>query len=798
MFLHYLKIAIRNLWRQKIYTVINVAGLAVGISCCVLIYFYVSFELSYDDYHADKELVFRVAVDGRSANERRIAASTPGPVAPTLKDDFPQVEYAARIFDIGSEPVKNGSKIVEIEKVRFVDSDILNILTIPFIEGDPATALNRPLTALLTESASEGLFGDENPVGKTIEINRHDFEVTGIIADSPRNTHLKYNIFLSIKTLEGKYPLDHWFLYNFHTYIKLYPNIDVGEFSGQIQNLSYQYVQEELDKADTEEIFFLQPIEDIHLRSHLIGEIEPPGNSVYVYLFSTVSVLVLLIACMNFMNLSTARAAKRAKEVGVRKVVGAYRSQLIYQFLAEALLMSIAASFTAIIIIEFTLPLFNQFTNTFFDFSRLMQLDTVLLLVGTTLLVGLVAGGYPAVILSMFKPVVTIKGNIESGSRGAILRKILVLSQFVIAIILIIGASIIYQQLNYMKNRPLGFSKEQKLIVQLPGVVRISDNFQDIKSQLYAHHGITGAAAASQIPGQGMSCWDTKQLDKGEDSFRAINYLYIDPDFIPEYDMTMAAGRNFSADISADIGGRFVVNESAVSALGWKSPEEALGKIVEGGYSQEDMTWEIVGVVKDFHYRGLQSPIEPLIMAFVPRRFKNITMEVKTENLSETIAYVESVWNEHFEGYQFNYAFLDESFNRQYHSEVRLSKLISSFTVLGLIISCLGLFGLISYSVDRRTKEIGIRKVLGASISRIVVLLTKEFTLWVVTANLIAWPAAYLLMRSWLESFAYRIDISLWIFILAGISAMIIALLTVSFQAVRAAAADPVKSLRYE
>jgi putative ABC transport system permease protein len=798
MLRNYLVVALRQFTRNKAHSLINVAGLAIGMACCILIAQYVLYEASYDNYHLDGDRIFRVAEDGQSQNERRIAAVTSAPMAPALKEDYPQIEYAARMLRVGNLLVKRNEKVFYEERCCFAETDLPRILTIPFLEGDSQTALERPTTVVISQRLARKYFGDESPIGQILNVQGFDLEVTGVTANCLENTHVKHEMLISFSTLEatGYGGLSNWFLSNFYTYVKLAPNTDLADFSEQLKGFAERHVGEELKASGETLILFLQPVGDIHLHSHLIGEIEPAGSPLYLYVFCTVGFFILLLACINFANLTTARFAGRAREVGLRKAVGAGRFRLAAQFLSESVVLSSLSLVVALVLVELVSPLFNQLTGIGFHIGSLIEPGWLVALVGLALVVGIASGSYPAFFLSAFRPADILRGTSGLSRRGTILRKVLVVGQFSISIILVIGTMLAYQQIHFMKNKDLGFDKEQKLVIPLGRAARAVESFESIKAELCRHTGVAGATASAQLPGQHLSCWTTKLATESDEKLRAMNYMYVDHDFIPQYGIQVLAGSAFGEQNDDDLQGGYIINQTAAEQLGFSSPQEAVGKRLLGCYDEKVM--EIIGVVGDFHYRGLQSTVEPLVMLYRPRMFRNVTLNVRTGDAEQTVAFVREKWQELFPEYPFDYFFLDASFDRQYRSEERVGKIFAVFTFLGLFIACLGLLALASYAAERRTKEIGIRKVLGASVGSIVGLLSREFLLLVAIANLIAWPIAYYAMNRWLESFAYRISIGWGTFALAGLFAFLMVLFTVSSQAIRAALTNPVDALRYE
>lgn len=788
----YLKTAIRHFSRQKGYTFINMFGLTVGLACCIVIFLYVSDEMSYDKYHTDLDHIYRVVSHVESPTYNAASAQTCAPVAQVLRDNFPQVEKVARVFRVNAGLMEKGDKKYYEDTRIFCDPELFQILTIPFLQGDSQTAFDRPYTMVLSDRMAKKYFGQQEPLGQTITLNTRDYEVTGVVADAPHNTHFKYDCFVSMKTLEGRYPFDRWFLSNFYTYVKLNPLADKSEFADLMRSIAHTYAPKELIETNEKINYFLQPVGDIHLFSHLRNEAEPSMNPLYLYIFSAIGLFVLLIACMNFINLSTARATQRAREVGVRKVIGAVRGQLVRQFFGESLVIIILALACALFLVHGILPLVNTIAGKAFTVSALLQPPILIFMVGLVVFVGLAASAYPSFFLSSFQAVKVLKINFQTASKGSGLRKVLVVSQFAISIALIAGTLVVYKQINFMKNQYLGFDKEQKLIIPVRGMISIEENYETVKAAFSQHSSITGAAVSSKVIGQRLGRWDTKQVGEGEDESRVLNHMYIGPDFLNVYKIDLIAGRHFSLEQSTDAKGTFILNRTGAAEYGW-SPEDALGKRLESV-----VAGEVIGVVEDFHYMGLQAAIEPLAIFWGPDYFGTITLNVSTENLTEALAFAENKWEELFPGNPFDYFFLDTYFNRHYQAEERMGKMFTVFTILGVIIACLGLFGLASFTAERKTKEIGIRKVLGASVSGIVLLLSKEIIKWVIIANLIAWPLVYVVMNLWLSNFAYHINVNVGILVSSAFLALAIALITVSYQSIKAACANPVDALKYE
>jgi putative ABC transport system permease protein len=797
MLKNYFKIALRNFVRHKGYSVINMTGFSIGMACCLLILIYVRHELSYDTYHKDKERIYRIAQDIRTQTSNRVFAPISPMVAPTLKTDYPQVEQTGRVLTPSqSRLVRKEDTFFYEDRLMYADQELFKVLTIPFIHGNPQKALTRPHTLVISERIALKYFGHDNPLGKTLEINNETFEVTGLVADPPENTHLKYDLIASMETLRDWEEMSNWYSTMFYTYLKLKPNANGEEFSQQVSNLADKYVGEQLKEWGDSYHYFLQSVSSIHLHSHIRYETEPSGNPLYVTIFSFVGLFILLIACLNFMNLSTARSANRAKEVGMRKVVGAKRVQLIGQFLGESLLVTLFSLGLAMVIAKFTIPLINNVTGIAMNFDQILNPVVLVGLIAGSIGVGLAAGVYPALVLSAFRPISTLKGIHVPGSRGFAMRNGLVVIQFAISVVLIVGTLIMARQFNFMKNQHLGFEKEQKLVLPIRGGISIRENYESVKNLFSEHPFVQNATVSSSVPGRGVSNFGISLVGEEDPKNQSMFHLYFDHDFIPLYGIEMAAGRAFQKEMSTDIAGSFLINEAAVTAFGWSSAEEAIGKRLKTGFGGR--VNPIIGVTKNFHYRGLQIQVEPLVMECNPLLFRYLTLSVDISDIKDSMTIIESQWKSLYPNHPFESFFLDTDFDQQYRSDEQVGKIFSIFTVLGLFIACLGLLGLSSFTTESRTKEIGIRKVLGASVGGIVLMLSKQFTKWVLLANIIAWPIAYYFMSKWLKNFAYRTNIHFMIFVLSGFLVLAVALLTVSFQSIRAATSNPADSLRYE
>lgn len=808
MFKNYLKVALRNLKRYKVYSLINIAGLAIGMACFLLIFLFVQDELSYDRYHNNSKWIYRITAEAYVAEKAIHAASTPAPLGPTLINEFPEVLKAARILNSSSERlVSFGQKKFYESRFFFADPSVFDVFTYPFKKGDPKTALNEPYSVVITEETAEKYFGNEDPVGKVINVNnRADYRITGVLKDIPRNSHFNLDFLASFITLAetNKRLSEDWGNLSYFTYCLLRQDCLPAELEKKLPLIVKKYVGKYFESFKgmlSDKIieewksafkFHLQPLTKIHLHSRLFYEIEANSDVSYVYIFSIIAFFILVIACINFMNLSTARSSSRAKEVSMRKVVGAQRAQLIRQFLAESFFLTFISLLFAIGIVEVFLPAFNRISGKEMSLSYSGNWMVLVGLVGTTILVAVLSGSYPAFLLSAFLPVDVIKGSLKKGLAASSLRKILVVFQFSVSITLIIGAIIIYNQLAFIRNKNLGFDQEQLVAIRArnPEMIR---SYESAKNELMQNPDIISVAASSGLPAKDLGTQNTFRPEgAGENDYIIMYTVSVDYDFLKTLGIKLASGRNFSRDFPGDVNGAFILNEAACQKFGWESP---LGKTIEQMGSGKKT---VIGVVKNFHYLSLHQKIDPLVIQFDPEDFDYFSVKIRPQNIRRTLAYLENTWRKFDPAHPFEYSFLDEDVDKLYKADKNFGEIFICFTILAISIACLGLFGLTSFTAEKRTREISIRKVFGASVSNIVILLSREFARWVLFANLVAWPFAYYAMKRWLQNFAYRSSIGIWIFILAAASAFAIALLTVSFQAIRAALANPVEALRYE
>ena len=794
MFKNYLKYAFRRILKGWSYSAVNMFGLATGITTCFLIFFYVHFESTYDKFIPEEKDKFRVALRISNEDFAWEFAQISAPAALAFKDQFLQVEQTVRFVSESNKQVKYQDRVHHEDQFLYSDPTFIPFFNLKLLRGNPETALSRPRTLLITETMRQKYFGDENPMGKRLTIDDTYYDVTGIIPDAPTNSHIPYRFIASFDKFDEDQAdtKSNWGKNSFYTYVKLSNGSDPRVF----EELANQHGYPGFDYR-----YFLQKLTDIHLHSNLGGELKQPGDPTNLLIFSIIGSFVFFIACFNFINLSTARSIKRATEIGIRKVVGATRMQLVQQFTAEAVLVILVALVLAIGITIFVFPTYRNLVGLPFQSRDILKPIYFAFLGVLTLIAGLGAGTYPAFFMARFAPEQIIRGVLPSGARGLVLRKALITLQFVIAILLMICALLINKQISFMKDQKnFGFETEKRMVLRLGGKYPPSgERVQALKDEFSRHSTIEQVSASTTIPGRGMMQQSMRKQDEDWSHKRQINYLGVDYKFLLQYQIELAAGRMLDKTMPSDSVGVFLINETAAIDLGWASPVDALNKEIVVGNDQN--VHRIVGVVRDFHYMGLQSAIEPLVLQhFLSNntRIGYFTLTVKTGDMNETVQFVRNTWADLFPEYPFEYFFLDEDFKRLYEKEERLSQMISFLTYLGIFITCLGLWGLSSLSTEQRIKEIGIRKILGASVSGIILLLSKEFTKWVLAANIIAWPIGYFVVQSWLQNFAYRTQVTPHIFILSAIFALAIAVITVSIQTMRAAQANPVESLRYE
>lgn len=805
MLKNYIKIAWRNLLRNRAFSAINILGLAIGLASCMLISLYVLDELSFDRYNEKADQIVRVAFKGNMNGGKINESHVMPPTGPAIKADYPEVLEATRLRQAGGPKVQIGAKEFRDEHMAFVDANFFSVFTLPFVKGDSKSALMEPNTLVITEKTAAKYFGNQDAIGKILKFKGSDmnYKVTGVIKEVPYNSHFRYDIFGSMAGLEEAKSTS-WMQSEFFTYLLLQKGYDYKKLEAKLPQTVDKYMGPQLKsamgltmaqfrKAGNNLSLTLQPLTDIHLKSDFGYDLSHRGDIKYVYIFSAVAIIMLIIACINFMNLSTAGASKRAREVGVRKVMGSERKELVWQFLLESVLLTSIALIFSTIIGFLALPLFNSLSGKELSLQLIAipKLLPGLLLFG--LLVGILAGSYPAFFLSSFKPVSILKGKFTADKGSIGLRSGLVVVQFFISITLMIGTTVVYQQLRYIQNKNLGYNREQILIVD---TWSLKENAQAFNDELLRDPRIENVSQSGYVPA-GASYNNNYMVYPDEKNTTLVKTLRyeVDANYIPTLGMEMAYGRNFSKDFGNDSSG-VIINESAAKMLGWKM--DALDHTISR-FSSEGVksTFRVIGVVKNFHFRSLHERIEPLVMT-LGKGAGTAIIKLKTRDVSPLLTDLKKKWNTLKPENAFEYSFLDERFNNTYKAEQKTGQILGVFAGLTIFVACLGLFGLATFTAQQRTKEIGVRKVLGASVGSVVTLLSKDFLKLVAIAIVIAMPVAWYGMNQWLQEFEYRINISWWMLAISAVLSVIVALLTVSFQSVRAALLDPVKSLRSE
>ncbi len=810
MFQNYLKTAIRTLRKQKLYTLINIGGLAVGIACCLMIVLFVLDELSYDRHHTHSDRIYRLYVDMKFGDMDGNMAVMPAPLAPTLMQDYPEVELAARFRGSGNYLVKAQAADDNIEetKVIFADKEVFEIFSFDVLEGNPTEGLSEPNTLVLTKSRADRYFPGESALGKTLILDNEDtYEVVAVIEDLPQSSHFEFDVFLSMESRdEAKQTI--WLSHNFHTYVLLRQGADPqaleAKFPAMLEKYAGPQVQQflginidEWKNSGNRLGYFVQPLTDVYLHSDVQYELGKTSDIKYVYIFSLIALFILLIACINFMNLSTAKSANRAREVGVRKVMGALRKNLVNQFLVESILIGVVGFIFALILVAFALPFFNELASKQLSipWSHPLFLPTLVLL---AILIGTLAGIYPSFYLSGFRPIQILKGNLSRGAKSGQLRSGLVVFQFLASIVLVICTLVVQKQLNFIQNKKLGFNKEQVLILR--NTYTLEDQIIPFKKELLNSPHISHVTVSSFMPVQPSNTNNTVFWPKGERTQERsiiMNNWRVDFDYISTLELEVIEGRDFSLDHPTD-SQAVILNEAALASWGFENP---IGQQIttfedlneEGEEVLGDYT--IIGLVKDFHYQSLREGIAPLGL-FIGSAIGSVQLRLQSNNIAQSLTYIEEQWNTFAPGQPLDYEFMDENFMAMYESEQKLGKIFTAFAFLAIFVACLGLFALASFMAEQRNKEIGIRKVLGAKVSDIVSLLSSNFLKLVIISLIIAIPISWYAMNQWLQGFEYRTEISVFTFILAGFIALFISLLTVSFQSIRAAMANPIFALK--
>ena len=803
---NYLLIALRNAWRNKGYTLINLLGLAIGICSSIIILLFVLDEVSYDRHNEHFEDIYRICIRGKIQGNELEAALSNAPMGATLKGDFAEVEEFTRLFTFDGDPIVRYEEQVFIEEnFYYADSTFFNVFTAPAVFGDPEQMLNRPNTVVLTEEIARKYFGNENPVGKMLKVGQREenFEVSGVVKGFPENSHFRFNMLGSMTSI---YLADvtQWLGKNNYTYIRLQEDFEAEQLEAKFPELVNRHMGPQLEEIlglTMEEFFaagntygyFLEPLKDIHLKSDLQFEINPGGSHASVIIFSVIAVFLIIIASINFMNLATASAAKRATEVGIRKVAGAEKGRLVWQFLTESFLITLLALLLAIVLVELFLPAFNNLAGKRLDLMAIgpWKLLGGMLVIG--LYVGIAAGSYPAFFLSSFRPAEVLKSGALRGIRGSLLRRALVTFQFIITIVLFISTMVVNRQMNYMFSKDLGFDKENLVVIDR---VYVLDTQMDaFRQELLKNPSILQASISSAVPGGLIG--DNAYLPEGAatDETHAINNIMVDWNFMETYGLELVEGRWFQEDIPTD-SFAIILNESAVKALSFEEPLNQ--RLLTSFGDNANDPFSIIGVVKDFNFQSLHQDIRPLVIQFNRGNNYQLSVRISGNQTGETLAYIEKVWSSFMEQQPIHMTFLEEDLAVLYGNDEKTAIVFSIFAVLAIFIAALGLLGLASFSAAQRTKEVGIRKAMGASISSVLITLSKEFIWLILLATLAAWPLGYFFMKDWLQDYPIRIDLKAWVFILSTGIAFLIAAITVLLRVYQAASTNPVRSLRYE
>jgi len=810
MILNYLKIAYRNILRQKFYSMLNIAGLAISITCCILISLYIQEEVSYDKFQPDGESIYRLVNRNNMGGKIDTYCNAPRPITPQMKEIYPEIEATTRVVGANglythSANLSYEQNLIASEKIYIVDSTFFDVFATEFIAGNPKDGLTGEVGILISESLAKKLFGSEEAMGKTLILDEQfPITVKAVFKDQPGRSHFEYEALLPWRMAYRRGEEIAWYGWQVYHYLKLYEGADAKELQAKFPQFFTDYMKEKYDTLDGTSELSLQPLKDIHLKSNLTWEMVPNGSLSNLFILASIGLFLLIIACINYVNLATARSVRRAREVGLRKLFGSPRGLLIRQFLVESIILSLIASLVALVIAELLLPVFNSIAVRDISLNLLNNHILLLGIFGVGIIVGILAGIYPALVISRFSTVEAIKSAAGNSSGGMLLRKILIVMQFAISITLIIATLILIEQMKFARDIDLGFNKENVLAVTVRDTL-VTRDLPVIKQELRDNPNIISAAYSRDMPGTTFNRFPaTIENNEGGFSQTSCQFMQIGYDFIPTMDMTIVEGRNYQRDQEENRFSAILVNEALVRKFGWDNP---IGKRVFLYTDSLGTAFyqEVIGVVKDFHPNSVRQEISPMIIYLINDNLEsrsggnlNLFIRLKGENLHQTMTDIKGIIQQYNPDDPFQYVFLDEHLSRMYEGEERLIQLFTYFTIMIIFIACLGLFGLASFTAEKRRREIGIRKVLGATISQIVLLLSTEFSRWILLANVIAWPLAWYFMNKWLENFAYRIQITLLNFILAGLAALVIALFTVSFQAFRAAVANPVRSIRYE
>ena len=808
MIKNYLKIAIRNIKRHKMYSFINILGLAIGIACCLLIMLYIQDELSYDRFHKNADRIYRINTDLKFGGSELHTPITSDMMGQLMKQDYSEVEEYTRIYPYGGRKLVKHGEVYNVELRCFhVDTTFFKVFTFPVLYGSTENALVDPRSVILTESTAKKYFGKADIVGKYIETDDNHgtlYKVSAVIKDVPSNSHFRFDFLFSMKDV--KYDWGNFISMNFHTYLLLRPGADYKKVDEELVQFNDKYClpyakehlgiksREEFEKAGNSILNSLIPITKIHMYSKRTQEMSPTGNIQYIYIYSAVALFILLIACINFMNLTTARSANRTREVGIRKVLGTDKQSLISQFLTESTLTAICSVLIALIAVYFMLPSFSKLAGKDLYFSNIVSRQILFIIILLPFIVGLLAGSYPAFYLSKFNPAMIIKGKIHSNYRGSKLRSFLVVFQFATSVILIIGTIIIYRQLNYIQNTNLGYQKDQVLVIN--DTYALGSGIETFKNEMLQVPGVKSGTITEFLPtpsARNIEVFFKESISVAQNGLTMQRWK-IDYDYLKTMGIQLAEGRNFSQDYG-DNASSVILNETAVKKMGYTNPID--NYIYTRNDNNQLTKYKIIGVVKDFHYESFHQDIGPLCLLY-GNSMGHVSFNINMASVANILSEAKSKWKSIAQTIPLSYQFMDESFTNMYRSDENTGTSVLTFSILSIFVACMGLFGLAAFLAEQKSKEIGVRKVLGASVLEIVMLLSKEFAWWVLLANIIAWPVAYIIMNNWLQNFAYKTEINWLVFIISGIVTLLIAFTTVSSQTIKAALTNPAKSIRYE
>lgn len=800
MWTNYFKTAIRHLSRHKGYAGLNITGLAIGMACCLLALLFARDELRYDQFHEKKDRIYRVVTEMVMPNGAEgTFSSTDWPIGRKIREGYPEAEKVVYMRSHPDKVTHEGA--YHYQSVRYAENEFFDLFTFPFAEGDPQTALTDPYTAVITREMADKFFLGQQAVGQTLTMrDTVQYTVTGILEDIPQHSHLQFDILASFETFRAETPSvdndDHWLDINMFNYVLLAKGVAPQTLESKIANMYDVHIGDYMEEVGYKARLRLEPMTDIYLHSGIGNRFGPASDITYVYLLGGIGLFVLLIAGVNFVNLSTARSVERAREVGVRKVVGSTRGLLVQQFLGEALLTSTLALMLALLITSLALPYFNSMAEKQLVLTDLLQWEFFLGVLAVGGGIGIFAGLYPAFVLSGFKPIAVLKGSFSKSRSGIVLRRGLVVFQFTISCMLIVATLVVYQQLQHMQNADIGFDREQVVVVDARRAPDIASQVDLIKEQMAAQTGIVSVSATNAVPGR--NGWRSIMVNpegRSKDEGLITEFIAVDHDYVQTMGLQLIAGRDFDIEKASDKEDAVIINKAAIGEMGFGTPEDAIGKLIDA--PNRNARGYVVGVVEDYNHHGLQEDIRSIVFGVKPY-YSYFALRLNTSDASAVIAHLDDTWANLFPGYPFEYFFLDEDYDRQYRTEQRLTRIFTTFAILAILISCLGLFGLASFTTIQRTKEIGVRKVLGASVPGIVGLLSKEFVALIGIAFLIAAPASYYFLGQWLDGFAYRIDLGVGVFLLAAALSLLIAFATVSYQSLKAALANPSEALRFE